>query len=174
MKTTRDRINKYLSMLKDGEDCLQDFIVYSRGYIQYIAYKYLLDKSLVEDVVFSVYDKILRTISTFDSSQNGLAWVVKIAQNEAFKLNRGYREQSAFTEQNVNACALESCENKSIDKYDLDRAIERLDERERNVIYCKIFLDMTIREIAVQTDMPKSTVAHILKQALKKLEKYLE
>ena len=154
---------------------MQDFIVYSRGYIQYIAYKYLLDKSLVDDVVFSVYAIILRIISSFDSDQNGLAWMVKITQNEAYKLNRGYREQAAFTEQNVNAgeaCA--SHENKAIYKYDLDRALERLDERERNVIYYRIFLDMTVREIAAQTDMPKSTVAHILKQALKKLEKYLE
>ena len=51
---------------------MNEFIRYSRGYIQYIAYKYLIDKSLVEDAVFLAYYKIVRAVTAFDESKNGM------------------------------------------------------------------------------------------------------
>lgn len=175
MRTTREKINTYLSRLMNGEDCLKEFIDYSRGYMQYIAFKYLIDKSLVEDVIFLAYDRILQSIHTFDSSKNGLAWILKITQNEAYKLNRNETVNDVVLEEYKNDCADKSfSESDRLDKYDIERAIERLDEQERAVIEYKIFMGMTVREISAQMNIPKSTVAYTLKQALKKLEKYLE
>jgi len=175
VRTTREKVNKFLERLKNGEDCLEDFIDYSRGYIQYIAYKYLIDKSQVDDAVFSAYDRILQAIQSFDSSNNGLAWIVKIAQNEAYKLNRKEPGNNVALEDYKNMLA----DNKPYDddclnRYDLERAIERLDEKERLMIEYRIFMDLTMREIAEQMDIPLSTAAYILKQALKKLKKYLK
>lgn len=176
MKTTREEINKYLSRIKLGEDCLKEFIDYTRGYLRYIAYKYLKDKSLVEDVIYLAYDKILRAIQTFDNSKNGQAWIVKITQNEALKMNRDeVTDDVPLEEYKANACAEDSFdENDSLNKYDIERAIIRLDEQERAIIEYKIFMGMTVREIAKLMKIPKSTIAHTLKQALKKIEKYLE
>lgn len=174
MKTTREQINKYLFKLKNGEDCLDEFIDYSRGYMQYIAYKYLIDKSLVEDVIFMAYDRILQAIKTFDKSNNGLAWIVKITQNEAYKLNRDDTTQDVSWEKIKDRDIGSFNDEDSLNKYDIERAIERLDSQEREIIELKVFTGMTIREIAKQMNIPKSTVSYILKQALKKLEKYLE
>lgn len=174
MKTTREQINKYLLKLKNGEDCLDEFIDYSRGYMQYIAYKYLIDKSLIEDVIFMAYHRILQAINTFDKSNNGLAWIVKITQNEAYKLNRDDTTQDVSWEKLVVNDIGSSNEDDSLNKYDIERAIERLDLQEQEIIELKVFSGMTIREIAKQINIPKSTVSYILKQALKKLEKYLE
>lgn len=174
MKTTRENINKYLFKLKNGEDCLDEFIDYSRGYMQYIAYKYLIDKSLVEDVIFMAYDRILQAIKTFDKSNNGLAWIVKITQNEAYKLNRDDTTQDVSWEKIKDRDIGSFNDEDSLNKYDIERAIERLDSQEREIIELKVFTGMTIREIAKQMNIPKSTVSYILKQALKKLEKYLE
>ena len=63
-KTTREGINRYLSRLKQGEDCLKKFIDYTRGYLQFIAYEYLKYKSLAEDVIYLAYDKILRSVQS--------------------------------------------------------------------------------------------------------------
>lgn len=174
MRTTREQVNKYLAKLKNGEDCLKDFIDYSRGYLQYIAYKYLIDKSLIEDVVFLAYDKILNAVKTFDDTKNGLAWIVKIAQNEAYKLNRDETVNDVALEDYKTALnAQPSDESDSINTYDVERAMAHLDEQERSIIEYKIFMGMTVREIAVQMDIPKSTIAYTLKQALKKLKIYL-
>ncbi|MDE5593367.1 MAG: hypothetical protein K2I75_05480 [Clostridiales bacterium] len=75
-----------MARLKNGEDCLKEFIDYSRGYLQYVAYKYLIDKSLTEDAIFLAYDRILQALPTFDDTKNGLAWIVKITQNEAYNI----------------------------------------------------------------------------------------
>ncbi|MCM1367844.1 MAG: sigma-70 family RNA polymerase sigma factor [Roseburia sp.] len=177
MKTTREQINRYLFELMNGEDCLEEFIDYSRGYMQYIAYKYLADKSLVEDVVFSAYDRILSAVHSFDSSKNGLAWIVKITQNEAYRLNRNAVEVAAEAAADENKYADSggpSFDDGILDKYDVEQAIAKLDAQEREIIESKIFMGMTVREIAKQTGMPKSSVAYVLKRALKKLEKYLE
>lgn len=160
--------------MKNGENCLVEFIDYSRGYMQYIAYKYLIDKSLIEDVIFMAYHRILQAINTFDKSNNGLAWIVKITQNEAYKLNRDDTTQDVSWEKLVVNDIGSSNEDDSLNKYDIERAIERLDLQEQEIIELKVFSGMTIREIAKQINIPKSTVSYILKQALKKLEKYLE
>ncbi len=154
---------------------MEEFIDYSRGYMQYIAYKYIIDKSLVEDVLFLAYSRILQVIQTFDSSLNGLAWILKITKNEAYKLNQNEITKNISSEEYENTCLDDSFnENDNINKYDIERAIERLDEQERSIIEYKIFMGMTIRETAKQMNMPKSTTAYILKQALIKLEKYLD
>ncbi|MCH5155732.1 MAG: sigma-70 family RNA polymerase sigma factor [Clostridiales bacterium] len=173
MKTTREKINEYLSRLQQGEDCLKEFIDYTRGYINFIAYKYLADKSLVEDVVFLTYHKILRAIQTFDSSNNGQAWIVKIAQNEAYRFNRDEVTDDVPLEKYQHVAHYTFNEKEHLNKYDIERAIARLDEQEQTIIEYKIYMGMTVREIAKLMNIPKSTIAYTLKQALKKLENYL-
>lgn len=174
MRTTREQINRFLSSLKNGEDCLKQFIDYSRGYLQYIAYKYLIDKSLVEDVIFLAYDKIIQAVPSFDDTKNGLAWIVKITQNEAYKLNRDETVKDvALEDYKATLASSSQSDAQSINKYDVEKALARLDEQERAIIEYKVYMGMTVREIAKQMNIPKSTVAYTLKQALKKLEKYL-
>lgn len=174
MRTSLKKINEYLSRLKIGEDCLKDFIDYSRGYLRYIACKYLIDKSLVDDVIYLAYDKILCAIQTFDSTKNGQAWIVKITQNEAYKLNRNEAVQDVALEDYKKELHSHSFnENDRLNKYDIERAMTALDEHERTIIEYKVFMGMTVREIAKLMNIPKSTVAYNLKQALKRLEKYL-
>lgn len=173
MRTSLEKINEYLSRLKSGENCLKDFIDYSRGYLRYIAYKYLIDKSLVDDVIYLAYDKILCAIQTFDSTKNGQAWIVKITQNEAYKLNRDEISRDVALEDYKKELSRSFNENERVNKYDIERAVSLLDEHERTIIEYKVFMGMTVREIAKLMDVPKSTVAYNLKQALKKLERYL-
>lgn len=175
MRTTRAIVNKYLLRLKKGEDCLEEFIDYSCGYLQYIAYKYLIDKSLVDDVIFLAYDRILQAIKTFDNSKNGLAWIVKITQNEAYRLNRDDVNQiDEWVEFKNEGTGGSFNEDDALKRYDIEKAIGNLDEQERLIIEYKIFMGMTVREIANLMCIPKSNVSFIFKRALKKLEKYLE
>ncbi|MDE6201741.1 MAG: sigma-70 family RNA polymerase sigma factor [Clostridiales bacterium] len=174
MRTTRDNVNNYLSRLKKGEDCLEEFIDYSCGYLKYIAYKYLIDKSLVDDVIFLSYDKILQALQTFDYTKNGLAWIVTITQNEAYKLNRDETCRDISLEEYKNIIDYNSHEETAcVNTYDIERAMSYLNEQERTIIEFSVYMGMTVREIATQMDIPKSTVAYTLKQSLKKLEKYL-
>lgn len=174
MKTTRDNINNYLSRLKKGEDCLEEFIDYSCGYLKYIAYKYLADKSLIDDVIFLSYDKILHALPTFDDTKNGLAWIVTITKNEAYKLNRDEIYRDLSLEEYKNIITYNSHEETAcVDIYDIERAMSYLNEQERTIVEYSVYMDMTVREIAKQMDIPKSTVAYTLKQALKKLKKHL-
>lgn len=173
MKTTRENINKYLSKLKRGEDCLVEFIDYSRGYIKYIAYKYLTDKSLTEDVIYSVYNKILHNIQSFDKSKNGLAWIVKITQNEAYSVNSLEKKQKGGIITCKTTEQTEFNEDQKLLSFTVERAMSKLEDFERELIEYNIFMGMTIREIASLTNIPKSTVAYKLKQAFIKLKKFL-
>jgi len=173
MKTTRENINKYLTRLKNGENCLVEFIDYSRGYIKYIAFKYLMDKSLTEDVIYSVYDKILSNIQAFDKDKNGMAWIAKITQNEAYFVNNTEKNQKGdINEQDVKE-PIEFDEDQRLLSYTVERAMGQLEKLEREIVEYNIFMGLTIREISKIINMPKSTVSYKLKQALKKLEEIL-
>lgn len=173
MKTTRENINKYLSKLKNGEDCLVEFIDYSRGYIKYIAYKYLTDKSLTDDVIYSVYNKILHNIQAFDNSKNGLAWIVKIAQNEAYSVNNSEINQKGEIITCKANTQAEFDEDQILLSFTIERAMSKLEDFERELVEYNVFMGLTVREIAKITNIPKSTVAYKLKQAFIKLEKFL-
>ena len=57
---------------------------------------------------------------------------------------------------------------------DLYRALQQLDEKERTVVICKYFEDMTLDEIADTEKRNVNTVKSRLYRALKKLRGYLE
>ncbi len=172
MNTTRENINKYLSKLKNGEDCLIEFMDYSRGYIKYIAYKYLTDKSLIEDVIYFAYNKVLHNIRSFDKSKNGLAWIAKITQNEAYVVNNDEIKQKNINLRTTNEQA-EFDEEQILLSFTTERAMSKLEESERAIVEYNIFMGLTVREISKITKIPKSTVAYKLKLALDKLKNFL-
>lgn len=149
-----------------------EFIDYSRGYIKYIAFKYLTDKSLIDDVIYSTYNKILHNIQSFDKSKNGLAWMAKTAQNEAFAINNAETKQKNISAQNINELEVFD-EDQRLISFMVERAMGMLEEDEREIVEYNIFMGLTIREISKIKGMPKSTVAYKLKQALSRLKDFL-
>ena len=127
-----------------------------------------------EDAVQDSFLKIAKNASRFERNTNGVAWVMRIVRNTALDYLKRERKISTV---NVDECydlgrddpMLERSENAVL----LERALARLPEQERKVIYYRYYLDFTVRDIAKETGIPKSTVMRLIRTAEENLKKML-
>ncbi|MBD5131274.1 MAG: sigma-70 family RNA polymerase sigma factor [Clostridiales bacterium] len=170
MDSTKE-INEYLKRLKNGERCLEEFFYAVSGYINLIAYKYLVDKSFVHDVVSSTFYKIFDNIQSFDELQNGKAWISKIAQNEAYTINTRERKHSYVPLDEVSeeiACTTDDTKKLEFAAA-FQKALSKLDEKDREIVELRIYEDMTFEEIANRLNMYVGTVHKRFKRSVKKI-----
>lgn len=159
----RRRINEYLRRIKAGENVFDEFYRYTYLGLEYIAHMYLRNKSYVDDVVLTAYAHVAERIHQFKDTQNGYAWLFKITQNEALKINRDVVDDVSLIETRGGV----DYNEKRLEKMDMYTALARLGELERRIIDMHIFNDKTFPDIAEELDMPLSTVHYHYKSALK-------
>ena len=166
-----NEINEYLKRMKNGEPCLEEFFQTISGYIKFVAYRYLIDKSFVSDVVMNTFCKIVDNIDTFDELQSGKAWISKIAQNEAYTINIRERKHYHVALEEISeeiACTNDGTQSLEFVAA-LENALTKLDETDRIIVESRIFEDMTFIEIADKLNMYVGTVHKKFTRSVKKI-----
>lgn len=173
--SSKDDIYEYLKRLKNGERCLDEFFYAVSGFMRYIAYKYLVDKSFAHDVVTNAFYKVIDNIGKFDDSHNGMAWICKITQNEAYAINNRERRYAYVSLDDVKeevACTVDETENLEFSAA-LDKALSKLPEQDRKMVEMRVVFSMTYQEIATTFGMHVSTAYKRVQSALKIVRKDL-
>lgn len=159
MNSTNE-IHKYLKRLKSGEQCLEKFYHAAYGYIRFVAYYYLVDKSFVDDVVNGTLFKIFDNIETFDEHQSGKAWISKIAQNEAYSINNRERKHNHAALDEISeegACTTDDSKNLEFMSA-FENSLNELGEIDRKIVVFRLVNDMTFEAIASRLNMYVGTV----------------
>lgn len=123
-----------------------------------IAFSIVKERNAAEDVVQTTYLNVLRSAKRYKSGTNALAWIIRIARNEAVDLyNKRKREESV----DVSAPAvLPSFGATETDDYGLlvHLAKKILTKDEFSILKLAIAEGYKRREIAKMLNMPVSTV----------------
>lgn len=169
----RKRVCKYLIRLKRGDKCLNEFIDTAHYYVQGVVSAYLYDRSYVDDAVVNTFNRIIDKISLYDGSDKGLAWVCKIAQNEARRINA--KLPCNVVNLDEIACVDELCAPRTDREaiVDLYTALDTLDFVSRKLVIFKAILGMSYKEISAELGLPISTVHYRVKNSLAKLRTFL-
>lgn len=172
-----EKFNALIKRIAKGDSTALD-VIYDEfgGILLMIAKKYLTDKSLAEDVLSEALYKLVKNSKKFDSKKNGLNWIFKIIHNQAIDVNK--KQNPFYYAENIEdhpeiSAAIFSNEN-IISRMDLRYALHKLNEDESKIIYYKYWEQLTVREIAEKVHKPRSTVQHIIKQSMQKIEKELK
>ena len=161
-------INDYLERIKNGDKCFDEFFKRISWCVEYIAKKYLADKSFVDDVVINTFDRIAKNIGSFDANGNGYAWICKIAQNESFNINRRENRPEVTLTSLEQAAAKQSGVSPE-ESYDLVRAVDELDESDRRLFDGRFLLGKGVAEIADELRVSVGTVTNRLNRIYKTL-----
>ena len=134
----------------------------------------LKNRTDAEDAVQNAFVKVVENADKFKGG-NGYGFVMKITQNAALDL---LRKKGRHAEINIDDCfSITSYdaydEDKKVTAITLEEAIKQLPIREKELIYYRYYLDLTIREIAGKTGSSKSQVQRDLDEAEKKLKIFL-
>ncbi len=118
--------------------------------------------------------KIARCAYQFKRGSNGYAWLCKIVRNTALnKIKRENLRRGADIDSFFNITDGMDMAAKTDTVVTVEAAIKTLSKNERTLIWLKYYNDMTVRDIALELKMPKSTVQERIKTAEKKLKEIL-
>lgn len=128
-----------------------------------------------EDVVSDVFVKVFNGLSDFDENKASLStWIFTITRNAVIDYFRASKRLCELPEE---LCSEDDAEQKLINKEMLERlasALERLNERERDIIVLHYYSGRTLKDIAQIMSISYSYTKLLHLNALKELRKYID
>jgi RNA polymerase sigma factor, sigma-70 family len=172
----RSSINFYLKEIAGGSaDSLTALYRLAGGRMLSVAVGITRNAGDAEDVVQDSLIKIVRFAHRFKAGTNGYAWICKIVQNTALNKVKSENLRRADNIDSVfNLSDGRDFLGGGIASNDVKRAMLSLTPKERLVIWLKYFNDMTVRDIASEAGLKKTTAQDLIKKAEEKLRKLLE
>ena len=131
------------------------------------------DYDLAEDLCSDVFLKVYEKLDTFDETKASLStWIFTITRNT---LTDHYRTRRVFEEvpetiDDGSSIEDDYCNEETLET--LADALERLDERSRDIIIFRYYKGLTLKEVADKMDMSYSYCKALHSQALAKLKKF--
>lgn len=172
----KKNLNKLIVSVRDGDkQALGEVYRTVGGRMLSVAMGLMRNRELAEDVLHDSFIKIARFAEQYKENTNAYAWLCTIVRNTA--LNKIKSENLKRTADidgffHLSDNGLEAEERERV--MSVEAAIKSLEPRERTVIWLKYYNDMTVREIAAELGLPRSTVQDAVSAAEKKLKKLLE
>lgn len=128
---------------------------------------------LAEDICSDVFLKIYEKLDTFDPAKASIStWIFTITRNTLTDYFRTRRVMSEIPETLAEDSSVEddACNDETLEI--LAKAIEKLDERERDIVIFRYYKGLTLREIAEKLDISYSYVKILHNKALSAMREF--
>lgn len=165
--------NLIISVADGHADCL-DGIYALAGRRMFAVAHSLTGAAYAEDVVHDSLIKIARFSRRYKQGTNAFGWVLKITRNTALDyIRRNKIRAEVSTDEFYSLTSADYSPERTDDAVMLEQAMSKLKKDERQAIYLKYFIDMTVREIAAELDISKSAAQRLIDRAEKNLKSLL-
>ena len=173
-ESERDAVGRMIKLVARGDErALISIYDTVGGRLLSVAMGVTRNLQAAEDAVSESFIKIVNYASQFQGG-NGYAWLCTIVRNTALNiLKKEKYRQGEDIDGFFNLSDGRDFASASDTAIEVERAMKVLDSRERLCVWLKYFNDYTVREIAEETKLGKSTVQEVIKRAEEKLKKYL-
>ena len=162
------------SILKiaDGDhDALRIIHKYMNRQIYAVAYAVLRDFSLSDDIVQETYVKIMEKASSYEKGTNARAWILSISRNLSIDV---YRHRSFdCAEQEMEEDTNRFDEGSVLFSMEVKRALDTLDDEERQIVTLKVYAGLRHKEIAKILDIGEEACKKKYQRAIAKLRVFL-
>ncbi len=166
-------LEEHLKKLAGGDDSsFEAFYLATKRLIYHIALGVLGERALAEDAMQNAYMKIVANASKYRQGSNDLAWIGRIARNEALNLKKSAAREYPVDTQEKPALFGEA----RPDDYGMVTDVARrvLSEAEFTVLMLAAVDGYRRREIAAMLGIPIPTVTWRYRQALAKMRRALK
>lgn len=163
------------------EDSANHLVKHYYKEIYAFVYKQIIDEQLALDLTQEVFIRMLQSIGSFDAKKASFrTWLYRIATNHCIDYfrSKGYRtkKQTEYIEEQD----IESAENilqditKKEQMRELQASLTLCDQTAQHIVRYKLFLDQTFAEIAVNLQLPESTVKTKYYKTIRFIRKEME
>lgn len=156
-----------------AREVLIEYIKENQEKLYRIAYTYTKNQEIALDVVQEAITKSLGNINKLRNEEYVKSWFYRILINEAIKAskNNRYFVEYNFVENEIHS---NSYENEVVEKLDIYKAVQKLNEKLKTVIILRFFEDLKIEEIAYITKTNLNTVKSRLYKGMEEIRKSIE
>lgn len=129
--------------------------------------------TLAEDLTSEVFLKVYEKLDSFDDTKASLStWIYTITRNKLTDYFRSRRVMEEIPETLDDGSSLEDdvCDKEELET--LADALEKLDERERDIIILHYYSGKTLKEIADALDISYSYIKILHNKALSTMKKF--
>jgi len=171
----KDLINRMIPLIaKNDEAALVTVYNTVGGRLLSVAMGITRNLALAEDALSESFIKLVRHAGQFKGG-SGYAWLCTIVKNTALNiLKSNQNRQGADIDSFFNLSDEKDFTQNANNALMVEAALKKLTQQERLCIWLKYFNDYTVREIADETKIPKSSVQEIIKKAEVKLREFME
>lgn len=137
----------------------------------------------IEDILQDVFLKVYKNLNAFNNDFKFSSWIYGIAHNEAISAYRKKRCRPQKTDLEIDEDGIEKISS----NFDLEaelsskltgeavsEALEKMDEKYREIIILKFFEGLDYREISDVIKKPMGTVASMMNRAKKEFKKFFD
>lgn len=131
------------------------------------------DSSLAEDLCSDVFLKVYEKIDSFDEKKASFStWIYTIARNTLTDYYRTRKILAEIPESYEDSSCVEDdiCNSEMLET--LADALEKLDERSRDIVILHYYAGVTLKEIAKRLGISYAYVKSLHSRALDKLKKF--
>ena len=159
---------KSIVKIADGDhDALKIVHKYMNRQIYAVAYSVLRDFALSDDIVQETYVKIMEKASTYEKGTNARAWILSIARNLAIDV---YRKRSFdCNEHDMSEEETRFDEGSVLFSMEVKRALDTLDDEERQIVTMKVYAELKHKVIARILDITEDACKKKYQRAISKL-----
>lgn len=151
-------VNKILIKIKKGDEKSRN-VLFQKTYnhLRIIAHPYVRNKDDIDDVLLEAYLRMYQYVSSFNPKKDGYNWMCKIVQNVARDFDRDFFQSVSLEDIEEKVQVIET-EDQIVLRDEVERWLKPYSERDRKMMYFRIWENRTIEEIAEALGMKKSNV----------------
>ncbi|MEG0382620.1 MAG: sigma-70 family RNA polymerase sigma factor [Christensenella sp.] len=155
------------------EQIYETYRIKVEGYVR----NHVWNKADVNDIVSDVFVKVLSKIDTYDEQRAAIGtWIYTIAKNTVCDYFRKHGKTVLCD--NLEYVGEEAAaDDNMLREEELDslaKALEKLSERERDILILRFYYEQTPLEIAEKMNLSYANVRYIQSIALKKMKRYFQ
>ena len=170
-----EKLNRLILAVADGfADSLDGILAVAGGKMTAVAAS-MVGRDYAEDVLHDSFIKIARFAKSYRRGMNPYGWIMKIVRNTALDYIKSKKiRKEVSTEEFFSLTSLDYSPERRENAIALEEALSKLERDEKKIIYFIYYLDMTVREIAAELNMSKSSVQRLKEKAEEKLKTLLD
>jgi len=155
---------KEVTMKKGNEYIIEQNLISNYDMYYRLAYSYVHNSSDAMDIVQEGAYKAILKSNLLSKPEYATTWIYRIMINETFSFLRSNKREI------TDISEIEIPKTDSYVDFDLEKAIDSLDPKDKIIIVLRFFEDYKLEEIAEMVEENLSTVKSRLYRSLKKLK----
>lgn len=139
-----------------------------------LAYKITHDADCSKDITQDAFIKAYNNLRNFDSGKKFFSWIYRITLNESLNAKKRFNYSESINDEMIDHYSTQENFEKSEISNEIEKAVNRLEEKYKTLILLKHYQDLSYEEISEILNLPIGKVKSRLYIARENLKTILE